>query len=192
MDLAIVDQLDLIVGSLRRQDDDGGADALLLLIRTDLRRVVQLLQHSRYSDTVGRRLHSNAAELLRLAGWVSFDAGRHAKARRYWLAALRVAREAGDHALAANILGFLSCQAKDIQHPREAVALAECARSEYRGASPRVLAILDLRAAEAHATDGSTAGCRRAIDSAFTHLDTSITIAPDWSYWLNVGHAHVL
>jgi tetratricopeptide (TPR) repeat protein len=37
---------------------------------------------------------------------------------------------------------------------------------------------------------GSTTECRRAIDDAFAHLDSPTTTAPDWSYWLNPGHAH--
>ncbi|WP_280453978.1 hypothetical protein [Nocardia brasiliensis] len=151
---------------------------------------MQLLDHSNYTDTVGRRLHSSAGEMLRLAGWLAFDGGQHARAQRYWIAALHAAHTAGDRALAANTLGFISCQAKDIKNPREAIALAETARKGYRGASPRVSAILALRAAEAYATSGSIIGCRRAIDDAFVQLDSPPTTAPDWSYWLNDGHAH--
>ncbi len=190
VNLSAVDELDLMNASLRRLDDGGGGDTVLLMVRTHLRQVVQLIDHSSYTDTVGRRLFSNAGELLRLAGWLAFDGGQHARAQRYWLAALRAAHTAGDRALAANTLGFMSCQAKDIKQPHEAVTLAESARAGYRGASPRVSAILALRAAEAYATSGSTDRCRRAIDDAFTSLDSPTTTAPDWSYWLNPGHAH--
>ncbi|WP_330256911.1 tetratricopeptide repeat protein [Nocardia sp. NBC_00565] len=185
-----VDELDLMAASLRRLDDGGGGGALLQMVRAHLRQVVRLLEHGNYTDTVGRRLHSNAGELLRLAGWLSFDGGQHPRAQRYWMAALHAAHTAGDQALAANTIGFMSCQAKDIRQPHEAVTLAESARTGYRGASPRVSAILNLRAAEAYATSGSTVSCRRAIDDAFTNLDSPTTTAPDWSYWLNPGHAH--
>lgn len=140
--LNAVDELDLMNASLRRLDDGGGGDRLLLMVRAHVRQVVQLIDHSSYTDTVGRRLHSNAGELLRLAGWLAFDGGQHAGAQRYWMAALRAAHTAGDRALAANTLGFMSCQAKDIKQPLEAVTLAESARAGYRGASPRVSAIL--------------------------------------------------
>ncbi|WP_405132946.1 tetratricopeptide repeat protein [Nocardia sp. NBC_01388] len=188
--LNAVDELDLMNASLRRLDDGGGGDRLLLMVRAHVRQVVQLIDHSSYTDTVGRRLHSNAGELLRLAGWLAFDGGQHAGAQRYWMAALRAAHTAGDRALAANTLGFMSCQAKDIKQPLEAVTLAESARAGYRGASPRVSAILALRAAEAYATSGSADRTRRAIDDAFSSLDSPTTTAPDWSYWLNPGHAH--
>lgn len=190
VNLGTVDELDLMNASLRRLDDGGGGDALLLMVRAHLRQVVQLIDHSNYTDIVGRRLFSNAGELLRLAGWLAFDAGQHARAQRFWLAALRAAHTAGDRALAANTLGFMSCQAKDIRQPHEAVTLAVSARAGYRGASPRVSAILSLRAAEAHAANGSATECRRAIDDAFANLDSPTTTAPDWSYWLNPGHAH--
>ncbi|MFR9753858.1 hypothetical protein ACL02S_22855 [Nocardia sp. 004] len=185
-----VDELDLMTASLRRLDDGGGGDTVLLMVRAHLRQVVQLIDNSSYTDAVGRRLFSNAGELLRLAGWLAFDGGQHARAQRYWLAALRAAHTAGDRALAANTLGFMSCQAKDIKQPHEAVTIAESARAGYRGASPRVSAILALRAAEAYATNGSADRCRRAIDDAFSNLDSPNTTAPDWSYWLNPGHAH--
>lgn len=190
VNISTVDELDLMNASLRRLDDGGGGDALLNMVRAHLRQVVGLIDYSSYTDLVGRRLFSNAGELLRLAGWLAFDGGQHPRAQRFWLGALRAAHTAGDRALAANTLGFMSCQAKDIREPREAVTLAESARLGYRGASPRVSAILALRAAEAHATSGSTTECRRAIDDAFAHLDSPTTTAPDWSYWLDPGHAH--
>lgn len=68
--------------------------------------------------------------------------------------------------------------------------LADTAISGYPGASARVSAILNLRAAEAHAVAGSAIQTRRAIDAAFTHLDTPAAGAPDWSYWLDETHAH--
>ncbi|MGN2638999.1 tetratricopeptide repeat protein [Nocardia takedensis] len=187
---ATVDELDLMTASLRRLDDGGGGDTVLHMVRAHLRQTITLIEHSNYTDTIGRRLHSNAAELLRLAGWLSFDSGHHPRAQRYWQAALRAAHTAGDRALAANTIGFMSCQAKDIGAPTEAVTLAESARAGYPGASPRVSAILNLRAAEAYATSGATDQCRRAIDNAFTSLDSPTTTAPDWSYWLDHGHAH--
>lgn len=185
-----VDEIDTMTASLRRMDDQLGGGPLLTMVRAHLRHVLYLLRHAGYDDTTGRRLHASAAELLRLAGWLCFDTSQHARAQRYWIAALRTAHTAGDRALAANILGFMSCQAKDIGQPREATLLADTAISGYPGASGRVSAILNLRAAEAHAVAGSAINTRRAIDAAFTHLTTPTAGAPDWSYWLDETHAH--
>ncbi|WP_433717193.1 hypothetical protein ACQP2U_42930 (plasmid) [Nocardia sp. CA-084685] len=189
--ISTVDEIDTITASLRRMDDQLGGGTLLTMVGTHLRNPLHLLRHGTYTDSVGRRLYSSAAELLRLGGWLAFDSGQHALAQRYWLAALRAAHTAGDNALAANTLGFMSCQAKDLNQRREATLLAESARAGYRGTSPRVNAILHLRAAEAYATEGSATETRRALDAAFTSLDTNPAAAePDWSYWISQTQAH--
>ena len=188
----VIDQLDLITASLRRMDDQLGGGTLQAMVGVHLRTVVDLLENRRYSDTAGRRLHATAAELLRLGGFLAFDTGQHALAQRYWVAALHTAHAAGDRGLAANILGFMSCQAKDLGQTREAVTLAETARAGYPATAPRVQAILDLRAAEAYAVAGDLTSTRRAVDAAFDRL-TDIAPGhgePGWAYWLDVTHAH--
>ncbi|MER6103738.1 hypothetical protein ABT115_15775 [Streptomyces sp. NPDC001832] len=194
-----VDRVDEITASLRRMDDHGSGGELLALVQEHLRYVTTLLDTRRYTDTVGRRLYATAAEVLRLAGFTAFDTAQHALAQRYFVAALRTAHTAGDKALAANVLGFMSCQAKDLGGGREAVLLAETARTGYPGASGPVRAILALRAAEAYANDQTasktrrTTDTRRAIDDAFTALDSTATPsygAPSWSYWMTDRQAH--
>lgn len=129
---------------------------------------------------------------MRLAGWLSFDGGAHPQAQRYWVAGLHAAHAAGDRALGANILGFMSVQARDLGQIRESATLAETAQAGYPGATPRVAAILDLRSAQAHALDGSVTECRRALDSAFDRLGDgpSSSGEPGWCYWLDEAHAH--
>jgi hypothetical protein len=73
--IGVVDHLDVIAGRLRLMDDQLGGETLLPLVRADLRQVQNLLGQRRYTDVVGRRLHANAGELMRLAGWLSFDGG---------------------------------------------------------------------------------------------------------------------
>lgn len=76
--------------------------------------------------------------------------------------------------------------------PHEAVTLAETARAGYGGATPAVTAILDLRAAEAHANSQADAQTRRAIDAAFDALGDAPSSAgsPDWCYWMDEAQAH--
>lgn len=190
--LGVVDDLDAIAARLRSMDDVLGGGSLLNLVGAQLGYVIGLIENRRYTETVGRRLHGSAAELLRLAGWVSFESGSHARAQRYWISALHAAHAAGDRAAGANILGFMSCQAKDLGHIREAVTLAETARAGYPGATPQVGSILDLRAAEAYANGGQPDACRRAIDDAFERLNgmPNSEGSPDWAYWLDETHAH--
>ncbi len=181
-----VDGVEKITAQLRRMDDQFGGGTVLDLVQAHIRYVLTLLRNHRYTASVGTRLHGAAAELLRLAGWLSFDAGHQAQAQRYWLAALRGAHAADDRALGANILGFMSCQAKDLKRYGEATKLAEAARHGYPGASPRVTAILSLRAAEAYSQTGEVAECTNAIDTAYEAVRaTPHDSDPDWSYWLN-------
>ncbi|MGH3898575.1 MAG: hypothetical protein ACRDTA_10025 [Pseudonocardiaceae bacterium] len=196
---AVVDHLDQITAQLRRLDDQIGGGQLLHLVHEHLRYVTSLLRERRYDDTIGRRLYATAAELLRRAGFVAFDDGQHGRAQRYWIAGLRAAHTAGDQATGANILGFMSCQAKDLTGGREAALLAETARTGYPGASSKVTAILALRAAEASAHDQSatparrTADTRRAIDTAFDALTGGLSPSsgdPEWSYWMDPAQAH--
>ncbi|MGH3867922.1 MAG: tetratricopeptide repeat protein [Pseudonocardiaceae bacterium] len=190
--VGVVDDLDVIVGRLRRMDDQLGGETLLPLVRANLRQVQNLLGQRRYSDTVGRRLHATAGELMRLAGWLSFDGGQHPQAQRYWVAGLHAAHAAGDRALGANIIGFMSTQVSGLGQIRESVTLAETARAGYPGATPRVAAILDLRAAQAYAYDRSVTECRRALDSAFGRLGDAPSSSgePGWCYWLDEAQAH--
>jgi len=192
LDPDVVDHLDTITAGLRRMDDHLGGGHTLHLVQHHLATVVELLTTRRYTEPVGLRLHTCAAELLRLAGFLAFDDGQHAQAQRYWIAALHEAHTAADTALGANILGFMSCQAKDLGQTRQAVTLAQTALAGYPGASPTVNAILALRAAEAHANEQSQTQCRRAIDAAFTRLADAAPGHgnPPWSYWMTEAQAH--
>ncbi|WFE64028.1 hypothetical protein [Micromonospora sp. WMMD714] len=188
----VVDHLDAVTASLRRMDDHLGSGQTLGLVRQHLSTVVEALRERSYTDSVGRRLHATAGELLRLAGWLSFDNGHHTQAQRFWIAGLYQANAAADRGLGANILGFMSCQAKDLGQLRQSVTLAETARASYPATSPKVAAILDLRAAEAYANNRSVTDTRRALDNAFGRLTDSRPEHgdPDWSYWINEAQAN--
>jgi tetratricopeptide (TPR) repeat protein len=182
-----VDSIEQMTAHLRRLDDQLGGGAVLDLVRQHVQYVVRLIKNHSYPASIGQRLHAAAGELLRLGGWLSFDAGQQANAQRYWLAALREAHAAGDRALGANVLGFMSCQAKDLELYDEAIKLAESARRGYLGGSPQVAAILNLRAAEAHAQTLDISACRAAIDAGYEAFRTPPpeTGNPGWSYWLD-------
>jgi tetratricopeptide (TPR) repeat protein len=176
-----------ITARLRRMDDQGAGGAVLDLVRSQTRHVLDLLRNYRYEAATGLRLHAVAADLMRLAGWLCFEAGQHPAAQRYWIAALRGAHAAGDRALGANVLGFMSCQAKNLARDGEAVRLAEAALRGCAGASPRVTAILNCRLAEAQAKTQDANGCRASIDRAREALRAAPPDygQPDWSYWMD-------
>jgi len=173
-----VDDLDAITATLRQADDQKGGATLLNTIRDKARNVVDLIGNASYPKTTGRRLHSTAAELLRLAGWSCFEANDHALAQRYWLAALRAAHTAGDHALGANILGFMSYQATELGQAREAVTLADTARAGYRGNSPSVTAMINLRACWQTARTCCAVPARRSAAFSSFQVQTAVPGTP--------------
>jgi tetratricopeptide (TPR) repeat protein len=189
---AHVDSIDAITSQLRHMDDQFGGGAVLDLVKSQVRFVLDLLRDHSYTSTVGARLHGAAAELLRLAGWACFDASQHAQAQRFWITALHAAHSAGDRSLGANILGFMSCQARDLELRSEAVRLADAARQGYPGASPRVSAMLNLRAARAYARANEPVQCQAAIDAAYDAFQNqnADSTSPEWMYWFDEAQAN--
>ena len=141
-----MDSLDDITGKLRRMDDQMGGGALIDLVRAQISFVARLIREGRYTDSLGRRLHGTLGELLRLGGWVSYDDGNLAQAQRFWISSLHAAHTAGDTALGANVLGFMSEPAWNLGRPDDAVKLTATALAGYKGKSPHVSAILHMRA----------------------------------------------
>jgi tetratricopeptide (TPR) repeat protein/transcriptional regulator with XRE-family HTH domain len=186
-----VDCIEQLTDQLRRMDDQFGGGAVLGLARNQVGHVLDLLRNYSYSESVGIRLHGAAAESLRLAGWSSFDAGRHGQAQRYWLAALRAAHAAGDRSIGANILAYMSLQARHLEQYGEAIKLAEAARQGYGGQSPRVSAMLNVRAASAYASAGEAKPYRSAADLAYNALrgQPATSGEPAWCHW--IGEAFV-
>jgi hypothetical protein len=117
--------------------------------------VVTPMLRSRYTAEVGARLLAVAARLTDILGYAAYDALEDGLAQRYFIQALRLARAAGDDALAAHIFGDMARHATHIGDLREALALARAGQHAARsGGSPadeartaslesRVLAMLD-------------------------------------------------
>jgi tetratricopeptide (TPR) repeat protein/transcriptional regulator with XRE-family HTH domain len=189
-----VDSIEQVTALFRRMDDQFGGGTVLDQARNHVGSVLDLLRNHSYSESVGTRLHGAAAESLRLAGYLSLDTSRHGQAQRYWLAALRAAHAAGDRSIAANVLAFMSHQATYLEQYGEAIKLAEAARQGYNGQSPRVRAILNLRAAVAYASAGETKPCRAAIDLAYDALrgQPATNGEPAWCYWIDEAMANAL
>lgn len=181
---AQVDAFDLAAGELRHMDDQVGSGGVLALAQGQLQAVANLLRSGHYPDSVGRRLHASAAELLRLCGWLSWDAGCQAFAQRYWGSALRCAHAAGDDQIGANIMAFWACQLLEDGDPQTALNFASAARQKLAG-SPKVTAIVNLCLAEAAGGMGESYACYSAIDAAHTALSAPVEGQPEWAYWVD-------
>jgi len=183
---ALAGEIERLISVRRRMDDEHGGGALLGMLHSDLQFVTGMLAHGSYAGHLGRRLSAAAAELARLAGWAAFDSGRHAAAQQYYLAGLRAATAAGDHALAVNIVGFLGIQAYSTGRLTDSVALMDVAASESSKAPAVVKAMTWARYGRAYAKAGDQATARQALDRASKLLGRAISgDAPAWAYWVD-------
>lgn len=164
-----------------RRDDEHGGETLRPAVVGQLRYVLDLLKEER-SSTMRDGLHSIAAELARLTGWTYFDARQYHQARAYFTEALGLAKAVDDHQFMANVLACMSLQATYQDKPGDALALVSAAQDQARtavGTTPRVLAMLSMREAFAHATLGNHGATHTAISEAHTHFGRINTADPD-------------
>lgn len=132
------------------------------------------LHHGAYSVEVGEALHSTVGELGAWAGWLAQDADQQAKAREQYQDTLLLARMADDPHLEVRVLSYMALQSVRIR-PREAVQMAHTAQRIAAGwGTPRLLALLHLRAAHAYAVMHNEAAFGRELARAkqrFEHGD---------------------
>ena len=142
--------------------------ALLAYLRDDL---PSLLRAST-SAPVQQDLFSAAAEATQLAAWMSYDAGHHGVAQRYFIQALGLADAADDRLLAASILDAMSHQATFLGHFNEAANMARAARLGAVGVSTPILsAHFYAMEARALARLGHASGCDHALSAAVKEYD---------------------
>jgi len=107
------------------------------------------------------------AELADIAATMSWDAGEHASAQRYFVLAAQLAHVAGDDTLAAVALASLARQCFDLGRPNDGLEVVQLAQYGTRNcATPRLRAVLATREAWAHAQRGEAGAFRRAVGLA--------------------------
>lgn len=140
----------------------------------------------------GRRdLLVATAELAQMLGWSAYDAGRQGAAQRYFVHALRLAREADDNLLGARLLSNLSHQANYLGAFPHAVQLARAAQSAAtsRGrSSATTLAMLTAMEARALASLGDGPGAAGALARAEKAMARSNPVDdPEWISYFDRG-----
>ncbi|GAB3161722.1 hypothetical protein GCM10027059_12700 [Myceligenerans halotolerans] len=177
--------------ALRRIDHTLGGLQARPLVDAELRLVSNVLAQSSYSEKTGQDLFAVAAELCRVAGWASCDAGQHAAAERYWRAGVRASHLSGDRGIGANILKSWSLQRAEADQHSQAIALADVALEAVRGSADRVQAMLTVRKARAHAARGDLADTERLLATADTLLarDRGNDI-PEWACYFETAEFH--
>ncbi len=185
VDAGVVADLNTATDTLRRLDDKLGGQAVFGMVTEQLKLVVNLLRNTSYSQADGQALHGIAAELARLAGWTSYDAGRNGTAQRFYLVGLRAAHEADSPGIAANILRCMAHQARSDGDPHTAIELLRSARAGSRGRlSFTEQAVLAASLASAHGVAGDRSSALSASDTAYAAIEQARTDEdPPYVYW---------
>ncbi|MEV6671686.1 hypothetical protein [Streptomyces sp. NPDC051162] len=154
-----------------RRDDEHGGETLRPAVVGQLRYVVDLLKEAGEGE-YHRNLHGVAAELARLAGWTCFDARQYSQARTYFAQALQLAKAVDDRPFMANVLSCMSLQATYEDRPADAIALSTAAQdcTRWHGGTPRVMSMLSMREAFAHAAMNNRTATHAAIKDAQSHF----------------------
>jgi tetratricopeptide (TPR) repeat protein len=106
------------------------------------------------------------------------------------MAGLRAAHSCGNRAVGANILGFMSKQARD-RDPRDAVRLAESALVGAKDLTPAVESWIQARLASSAAYAGDAIAADRAQGRMFELMAAVDPAAePAWIYWWSDAEAH--
>ena len=138
-----------------------------------------MLDHSSYSEAVGRDLQAATAELAAGAGFTAFDAGAQPLARGLLSEAALLAGSLGDDSLSAHIYAMLAMQSAALGTltgrpgpAREALRFLDQADGLARHEpSPRLHATISMRRATVSALLGDEREARRKIATARRELD---------------------
>jgi tetratricopeptide (TPR) repeat protein len=189
----MLDRLEQRLDDLRRLDDSLGGGELRQLATAEFGLLSRLADEAVYDEATGRRLFSALAESARICGWLHFDAGRHAAAQSYYITALRASATAGDGACGANVLAFMAIQTYSVGNPQDAVNLVRTALAQAARATPRVRAMLHMRAGRALSKTGARQACAHELDAARAVFEAgSSDDDPPWSYWMSAGEIEMI
>ncbi|SDH55426.1 Helix-turn-helix domain-containing protein [Actinokineospora alba] len=191
---SLVAALEARVIELRLLDDFIGGTDLFPLVRKELSGAQRVAKDGAYTEGTGRRLLTVVGELSQLAGWVASDAGRHLEAEHAYLTGVSAARDAGDRALAGQLLSSLSYQMANVGNPADAALLARSAAKGAEHATPVVRTLLLERVAWAEARSRDHKAARRTldlVDDTYERRSTAIA-EPHWVYWMNRAEIDVM
>lgn len=176
------------VVELRHLDDHLSCRDLEPLAIREYAAIAKIVRDGSYTEETGRSLLTSLAEAAQITGWIESDASHHTQAETRYLQGVQAAQEAGDRAVAANLLSCLAYQWTNLGRAQDAGLLAATAlHGAGPDAAPVVQALLGERLAYALAHAGDRDGAARALDQvddayeAHSHGDAE----PEWTYWLD-------
>ncbi|MFF1417987.1 hypothetical protein [Streptomyces sp. NPDC058280] len=169
-------------------DQQFGANRLWRPTRAQLHWVHHMIDRGSYDDELGRQLHGVAGQMTASLAWFYYDAGLQTEARQYFSEAWNTANWTGDDRLASRTLSNMARQAVDLNKGREALRFARVAQTHAQewAAPPRVMALLSIREAQAHACLSDTFNCEESIKRSWRQWERGLDDRdPDWTRFLN-------
>ncbi|OII61046.1 hypothetical protein BJP40_07355 [Streptomyces sp. CC53] len=121
-------------------------------------------------ERVRQQMRGAAADLVYLTGWMAMYEEQQGLGQRYYLKALALAGEAGDHVTYCRTLRGMSLQASHLGYGARALELADAAAEAAPAAGPRLVAF--LRGQQAHAS--AMTGDRRAALSRLRETEAAL------------------
>jgi transcriptional regulator with XRE-family HTH domain len=187
---ADVEVIEHVTAAFRRQDHSHGSGLIRDSAIAQLRSVLPLLD-AQVNPEVRPRLLMATADLATQAGWMSCTVKQHDVARRLWMIALDLARDA-DHPrstdLTVYLLADMALQAVRLDRPEEALHLVRVAHTATVGTYPvsaSTSSLLMNIEAQAHAAQRNAKACDRALGQATEHFGTiEPAAAPPWTAYL--------
>jgi transcriptional regulator with XRE-family HTH domain len=163
-----------VLDDLRRADSMAGANALCAVAIEIHHRLSAWARQSSYDRDTGTALQGALAELAAHIGWFTIDAGRRQESRPYLQEAMSRARIIDRPAVEVQALATLSLLTRE-STPHESLQCASAAQRLSRGwGTPRLRALLHLRAAHASAHMRDSSAFDEDLTRAKTELDKGV------------------
>lgn len=162
----------------------GGADLVRLSTRF-FRAIHDQLGAGTYDPGLEPDLHSAAAELAEVVGWLAYDAEAHDLVRRMNQESLYFARLAGDRAIELLTLQNSSMHAASQGRPREALHIARSVLEGDYQLTPRIKALFLTREARALAQSGDASAFHFIPRIRDLYLDGISDTDPAWAWWID-------
>jgi len=190
-DVTVIEQA---TSAFSDQDFATGAEPVTDVAVAHLRSVMPLLG-AQMTAEVRPQLYLATARLATQAGWMASEVNDHDAARRLWMIALQVARDA-DHPLGTDqtvfVLADMAFQAVELGRPKEALCLVHLGHNTATvSAYPVTAATTSLLAniqARAHALQRDAVGCDRALGQALDHFAAIDPTQESWADYLDEAH----
>jgi tetratricopeptide (TPR) repeat protein len=144
------------------------------------------------NDPQSRALFTAASTLCEVIGWMAYDSEQHSVAQRYFVQALRLAKDADEPAYGAYVLTTMAHQALYLNRPDQALRFAQAARSNMHVSAVPILATeATMLAAQAHARLNDESETRAMVlegERLFAQVRPDNT--PEWaSHWTDAVFA---